>query len=59
LAEGDRARDTVTNVALELGFTELGRFAGKYQALFGEKPSQTLRRRREEKSSSVTMATAQ
>jgi AraC family ethanolamine operon transcriptional activator len=33
---------TVTAVALSNGFSELGRFAGEYKALFGEAPSQTL-----------------
>jgi AraC-like DNA-binding protein len=37
---------TVTSVATDLGFYELGRFALQYKALFGESPSQTLRRRR-------------
>lgn len=46
LANGDPQRDSVTNVALELGFTELGRFAGRYRAFFGESPSQTLQRPR-------------
>jgi AraC-like DNA-binding protein len=31
-------------VAIEHGFLELGRFAGEYRKLFGEKPSETLRR---------------
>jgi transcriptional regulator GlxA family with amidase domain len=31
-------------VAIEHGFLQLGRFAGEYRQLFGEKPSQTLRR---------------
>ena len=33
---------TVTRIASELGFTELGRFAVRYRQLFGESPSQTL-----------------
>jgi len=31
-------------VAIEHGFLQLGRFAGEYRQLFGEKPSETLRR---------------
>lgn len=37
-------RTTVTNVAMECGFGNLGHFARDYAALFGERPSQTLRR---------------
>jgi AraC-like DNA-binding protein len=35
---------TVTDVALELGFRHLGRFAKQYDELFGESPHETLRR---------------
>ncbi len=37
---------SVTQVAMEMGFTEFGRFAGEYRRLFGELPSETLRRGR-------------
>ncbi|MFZ0269075.1 helix-turn-helix domain-containing protein [Caulobacter sp.] len=35
---------TVTQVALDQGFWELGRFSGAYRGMFGESPSETLRR---------------
>jgi AraC-like DNA-binding protein len=38
--------DDVTVIAERWGFSHLGRFAGNYRKIFGEKPSQTLRRRR-------------
>jgi AraC-like DNA-binding protein len=38
--------EQVSNVAMRLGFWDLGRFAGAYQAMFGELPSETLRRTR-------------
>jgi AraC-like DNA-binding protein len=37
-------RTTVTRIAFGLGFWDLGRFAGRYHTLFGEHPSETLRR---------------
>lgn len=42
-AGGDRA--TVTQIALECGFTDMGAFARKYRETFGERPSETLQRR--------------
>ena len=36
---------TVAAVAAEFGFWDFGRFAGKYRKLFGELPSETLRRK--------------
>lgn len=40
--DADQCR--VTDIALRLGFSELGRFAVRYRELFGESPSVTLRR---------------
>ena len=37
---------SVTDVAARHGFSELGRFAGYYRKVFGETPSDTLRRAR-------------
>lgn len=45
LHAGDPDQMTVTEVAFGLGFWDLGRFAGAYRTLFGERPSETLRRR--------------
>jgi len=43
LASG-QDRTTVTQIAFGLGFWDLGRFAGAYGSLYGERPSETLRR---------------
>ena len=43
LSEARPGRDTVTRIATDYGFFELGRFAGVYTSLFGERPSETLR----------------
>jgi AraC-like DNA-binding protein len=38
------ATTTVTSVAVQFGFLELGRFSVEYRTAFGESPSATLRR---------------
>lgn len=38
--------DNVSRIALECGFAHLGRFAVAYREMFGERPSDTLKRRR-------------
>jgi AraC-like DNA-binding protein len=43
LAEARPGEDTVTRIATDFGFFELGRFAGIYSSTFGERPSDTLR----------------
>ena len=43
LSEARPGQDTVTRIATDYGFFELGRFAGIYTSEFGERPSDTLR----------------
>lgn len=44
LESADAGETTVTQIAFELGFWDLGRFAKAYHQLFGKYPSETLRR---------------
>lgn len=46
LAAEPHGRDSVTSIAVGLGFNELGRFSVRYRQLFGESPSQTLHHRK-------------
>ena len=44
LLRADPSTATVTRVATDHGFWELGRFSVAYRGLFGESPSESLRR---------------
>ena len=44
LLQANPSESTVTRIVTNQGFWELGRFSVTYRALFGEAPSQTLRR---------------
>ena len=44
LRNADPDMVTVTEIARRYGFTQFGRFAGAYRAVFGESPSTTLKR---------------
>ena len=45
LLQADSASASVTSIAAGQGFWELGKFSVAYRSLFGESPSETLRRR--------------
>ncbi|MDH2351199.1 helix-turn-helix domain-containing protein [Bradyrhizobium sp. SSUT112] len=49
LLRADPSRTNVTRIATDHGFWELGRFSVNYRELFGESPSESLRRSSEER----------
>jgi AraC-like DNA-binding protein len=44
LRDADPDKGNIADVAHRFGFAQLGRFAGRYRAIFGETPSTTLQR---------------
>jgi transcriptional regulator GlxA family with amidase domain len=42
------AEESVTEIAVGWGFTHMGRFSVEYRKRFGESPSETLRKRRQD-----------
>jgi AraC-like DNA-binding protein len=52
----DCKETTVTGMLTTWGVTELGRFAGTYKALFGESPSETLRKKTGAKGQAASFA---
>lgn len=46
LLDSDPLGGTVSGVASEYGFRQLGRFSAEYRKVYGELPSVTLRRHR-------------
>ena len=44
LQQADPSKSTITRIVTDHGFWELGRFSVAYRKLFGESPSETLRR---------------
>lgn len=45
LQDGEGGCRNVTEVALDFGFMHLGRFSSEYRKMFGELPSETLKKR--------------
>jgi transcriptional regulator GlxA family with amidase domain len=43
LVRARRTDDTVTRIALDVGYGHLGRFSEHYRLVYGELPSETLR----------------